>query len=286
MLSQNGRHSHLRFLFLWVVLWGFFGCSSAPNIYTMPPREVENIRAGLGTVGVILVTHPPKTEVLMPAKGFWGGVKRGVAVGATLPIMVGFVSPIPGGTLLGAVVAPFTAVFGAVYGAAKAAPVREVEDAEMALQNAAGELRQLGLAREFFEEVVGLGNDRTGLVFVALPDMECKDPDKDVSYHRADFQGIDTILELKTQKVGLRGDSGIDPKTDTFMQMRVRLIRVEGDLVLMEETFYCMSEEEKTFKEWASGEGQSFVDEFRSCVPEMAEKIVDDLFLVYPLSFR
>jgi hypothetical protein len=59
---------------------------------------------------------------------------------------------------------------------------------------------------------------------------------------------------------------------------------VEDNLVLMDETLYCMSDEARTFTEWAAGEGRLFVDESRSCVPEMAEKIVDDFFLVYPIS--
>jgi hypothetical protein len=211
MPNQTVKYRYLRFLFLWVGMWVFVGCSTAPHIYTMPPREVENIRDSLVTVGVVLMNDPPKTEVLMPAKGFWGGVKRGVVVGATLPVMVGFVSPVPGGTLLGAMVAPFTAVFGGAYGAANAVPVREVEAAEMMLENVSDEIRQMGLRWEFFDEVVRLGNDRTDLEFVALAGIGPKDPKKDVSYNHMDLREVNTILELNIERAGLRGNYGIDP---------------------------------------------------------------------------
>ena len=286
MVNQNVQHKYLRLLFLWVGLWVFVSCSTAPHIYTMPPWEVENIRANLVTVGVVLVNDPPKTEVLMPAKGIWGGAKRGFVVGAALPVMVGFVSPIPGGTLLGAAVAPLTAVYGGAYGAANAVPAQEVEAAAMMLENVSNELRQMGLRWEFIDEVVQLGNDRTGLVFVALPDIGPQYPNKDVSYSHEDLGGVDTILEVKIEKTGLRGIYNIDPLTDIFIQTRVRLIRVEDNLVLMDETLYCMSDEDRTFKEWAAYKGQLFVDEFRSCVPELAEKIVDDFFLVYPMALH
>jgi hypothetical protein len=55
---------------------------------------------------------------------------------------------------------------------------------------------------------------------------------------------------------------------------------------MVSETFFCASEKERTYTEWSQNEGRLFVDEFISCIPELAEKIVDDFFLVYPLSLK
>ena len=63
----------------------------------MKPLALERIRSELSTVGVSLLPSLPATEVVLPAKGVWGGAKRGVVAGATLPVMIGFVSPVPGG---------------------------------------------------------------------------------------------------------------------------------------------------------------------------------------------
>ena len=134
MAPQRLRLLYLLIFLLWCWASLFIGCSATPRIYTMPPRELENIRAGVGTVGVVLVEAPAESEVLMPAKGSWGGAQRGVVVGARLPVLIGFVSPIPGGTALGIMVAPFTALFGGVYGAVTAPSVREVEAAEKTLE--------------------------------------------------------------------------------------------------------------------------------------------------------
>lgn len=249
----------------------------------MPPRELENIRAGVGTVGVVLVEAPSESEVLMPAKGFWGGARRGIIVGARIPVLIGFVSPVPGGTLLGIFVAPFTALFGGVYGAVTAPSVQEVEAAERALDNVVAEIRQMDLRDNFLNTVVRIGNDRTGKTFVRLPEPGVAQANTVDLNNLSNFSAIDSILELKIEKTGLRGKYQINPPIDTFVQTKIRLIRTNDNSVWLEETFLCLSDEERTFQEWSSEE-IVFVEEFRACVPELAEKIIDDFFLVYPRS--
>jgi len=277
------QHPYLLTLFLWGSLWILVGCSTAPKIYTMPAIEVETIREDIATVGVILVDVPAESEVLMPAKGFWGGARRGVVVGARLPVLIGFVSPIPGGTLLGFLVAPFTAVIGGVYGAVTAPSVQEVEAAEKALDNVVAEIRQMDLRATFVNTLVRMGNDRTGKKFVQLPETGVTQADNINLNNPSDLSDIDSILELKIEKTGLRGKYQINPRIDTFVQTKIRLVRTVDNFVLLEETFLCLSDEERNFQEWSRKENV-FVEEFRSCVPELAEKIIDDFFLVYPRS--
>ena len=86
------RHKQRRFFkrfLLWVGIWLLAGCSATPKIYTMPPSKLEGIRAEVKTVGVVLVEGSAETEVAMPAMGVWGGFKRGIYVGATVPILIG-----------------------------------------------------------------------------------------------------------------------------------------------------------------------------------------------------
>lgn len=69
----------------------FLGCAQTMNIYTLQPSSIENIRSEISTIGVYLSPELAETEVLLPAKGFWGGVKRGIVVGAAMPVMIGFI---------------------------------------------------------------------------------------------------------------------------------------------------------------------------------------------------
>ncbi|BBO74814.1 hypothetical protein DSCW_22310 [Desulfosarcina widdelii] len=72
----------------------------------MDPASLETVRSGISTVGVSLTPDLSKTDALLPAKGVWGGVKRGVVFGAAMPVMLGFASPVPGGTYIGLLSSP------------------------------------------------------------------------------------------------------------------------------------------------------------------------------------
>ena len=115
------------------VILAFAGCVLTPDVYTM--------RSEISTIGVYLSPEQPKTEVFLPAKGVWIGLKRGIVVGASLPVMIGFVSPIPGGTFVGLLVSPFGALIGGVYGIFTAVPAKEVEHAEVILAMATEKIR-------------------------------------------------------------------------------------------------------------------------------------------------
>jgi hypothetical protein len=267
-----------------VGLLGLVGCSQTPKIYKKPPEYVEKIRSSLGTIGVTVSFYPVKSETNKPAKGIIGGAARGITVGATTPVVIGAVSPVPGGTAIGVLIAPFTAVVGSVYGVIKAVPAEDVEKAEAAAEKAIARLKEMNLRQTLIDEVVKLGKEQTGLSFVALPGTGPRDPNEVVRYDKIDIRDIDTILELRAEKAGLRGLYSLDPPSDVFIEVSARLIRAHDNEVVVSETFFCASEEERKYTEWSQNEGRLFVDEFNSCIPELAEKIVDDFFLVYPIS--
>ena len=271
-----------RLIPLLVLLLVLHGCAQTPTIYTMQPSALETIRAEISTIGVYLSPERPQTEVLLPAKGVWGGLKRGIVVGASLPVMIGFVSPIPGGTFLGLLVSPFGALIGGVYGVFTAVPVEEVEHAEVILVIATEKLRQRGLGGRFIKNVIDLGNARTQLNFVALPEAYASPLAKPP---HPPMGSIDARLQIQVQKTGLQGMYSINPPTDTFVQVHVQLVCLRDNTILLDEHFTCSSDEERTFKDWADQAGADVINEFRDCVPELAEKIVDDFFRVYPLKW-
>ncbi len=273
-------------LFCVVGLLGLAGCSHTPKIYRMPPERVEKIRSDLGVIGVTISSYPLKRKIIKPAKGVLGGAARGVVIGAATPVAIGFVSPLPGGTALGALLSPYTAAAGAVYGATKAAPPREVKKAEAASDRAIARLQEMNLRQSFMAEVVKLGKERTDLMFVPLSDMGPRNPKEVVQYNQKDIPGVYYILELRPESAGLRGVYSIDPPSTAFLEVKARLIKKGNNEEVISETFVCASEVKRTYTEWAENDGQLFVDEFICCLPELAEKIVDDFFLVYPLSSR
>ena len=275
--------AHSRWICVSVVTLASFGCAPTPHIYTMPPSALETIRAELSTIGVHMSPERPKTEVLQPAKGVWGGLKRGLVVGATLPVMIGFASPIPGGTFLGLLVSPLGALAGGIYGVYTAVPAEEVEHAEVMLAMASEKVRTQGLRKDFIDAVIDLGNRHTPFTFVAWPrtDERGNAQPSSASDHR-----IDARLAVRVERVGLRGIYHVDTPTDTFIQIHVQLAGLRDDAILLDERFICASDEERNYSEWADQNGIDLIDEFRDCIPELAEKIVDDLFRVYPMRWR
>jgi hypothetical protein len=264
------------------VTWGFTGCSHTPEIYSLPPEAVEKVRSNIGNVGVVAAPYKAERKFRMPAKGVVGGAGRGLVVGAALPVAAGAASPIPFGTIIGLLFVPITAPVGMVYGAVKAVPVEEVEKAEVAIDQAADRLEAFDARGLFQDEIVRLGSERTGLKFIALTGIGPKDPEEVVAYDQLDIPGIDTVLEMSLEEGGLWGLYTINPSESAFLEIRVRLIRKNDNEVLLEDTVNCHSEERR-YTEWAENQGQDFYDDVISCIPLLAEKVVDDFFLVYPL---
>jgi hypothetical protein len=271
---------------IWFAAAFAFGCAPTPHIYTMQPSALEGVRSKITTVGVYISPELAETEVRLPAKGWLGGTKRGIVMGATLPVMIGLVSPVPGGTALGVLVAPLGALVGGVYGAVTALPVEEVEHTEIELAIATGKSPQKNHRQRLTDHLIELGNARTGLRFVAWPIPHPEANRKDTgnqSYTSSDV--IDTRLEIRAEKAGLRGMYSINPPTDAFVQIRARLIRMKDDTILIDERIVCASDEERIFKDWAADGGIHLVKEFEICALELAEKVVDDFFRVYPMEW-
>jgi hypothetical protein len=261
------------------------GCVRAPvpATYQMSPQEVHDFRSGLGTIGVVVSQHRSELEFNTPAKGKIGGFGRGFAAGAATPIVIGLVAPVPGGTLIGALISPFTGIYGGFSGMSKAPPIEEVKIAEAGINKALDRVRALNLGQSSLPDFVRLAEARSSFDFVPLPDIGPKQPDEIVRYDEMDLPEIDTILEARLEKGGLWGAYEIDPPSAAFMKLRLRVIRKKDNAVLVEDTVFCVGEERK-YIEWGKNYGQRFYDNALACVPRFQEKIVDDLFLVYPTS--
>jgi hypothetical protein len=97
------------------------------------------------------------------------------------------------------------------------------------------------------------------------------------------FQDIDNVLELRIEEAGLLGPYTFNPPSKAFIKVLVQLVQAEDNQILIDETLFCVSGVDRKYIDWAENEGQFFVDEFVGRIPEIAEKIVDDFFLVYPI---
>ncbi len=260
---------------------GLTGCSHSPAVYTMAPERIEQMRSGLGTVGVAVATYRAEPKILRPAKGPLGGAGRGIVVGASTTVAAGAVSPIPGGTFIGVLFAPVGAFVGMIYGVLTANSTAEVEKAEETIEQTISRLRAMNLRQTLRDETVRMGLERTDLTFVALPGLGPKSPNEVVRYDLLDTSGINTVLELRVEEGGLRGRYAIAPPSSAFLKMRARLFVKSDNELLLEDTVFCAGEK-RDFSEWSENDGQLFVDALILCGTDLTEKVVEDFFLVFP----
>lgn len=273
----------VRILVLVMMIIALIGCSTrTPKIYTMPVNDLEMIRTNIKRIGVTVSSYKVKVEIDKPAEGVSGGIKRGVVTGAAIPVMVGLVSPVPGGTFIGALIAPVTAIAGGIYGATKGVPTDIIKEADTVIKQSLEQLREKKIRKSIVQTVVEYGNSYTDYSFVNLSDIGPTKSESIVRYDQLVQKDIDTVLELKIEKIGLKGYYSFNPPSFTFIELYARLIRRSDNQLLIEEKLYCTNVVPNTYQEWAANNGALFVKEFENCVPKIAQKVVDDLFLVYP----
>jgi hypothetical protein len=269
-------------LLLYSVITVATGCAARYPLYDQPIQQLEQNRSFDGTVGIMVWPHPAKVEDIKPARGAWGGFTRGFVVGAAAPIAIGFVSPVPGGTFIGALLAPVTGLIGGVMGAIDALPAETVDAIALELESASRRMEAMNLKQSLAMQIQTHGEHTTGKHFAQLPWLESEDgvpglPVEDV----AGYSDVDAILEIVVTRVGLSGEYRIDPPSSAFAETRARLLSTADGGVLLESTLNCHSEPRK-YAQWGEEQGQALVDAFIACVPPLAHKIVEDLFLVWP----
>lgn len=258
------------------------GCTTPYALYQQPIAQLEQGRSFDGAVGIVVSPYPGEVEDVRPARGRWGGFKRGFVVGAAAPIAIGFVSPIPGGTLMGTVLAPVTGLIGGVMGIFDALPAETVDAVELVLESAGQRLTEMHLVQDLALEIRAQGERATGKRFAQLSWPDSDAPPRELSAENAThYDGVGALLEIVIVRVGLTGEYRIDPPASVFAEVRARLMNTGDGSVLLESKLGCHSEPRR-FAEWGERNGDVMIDAFVACVAPLAEKIVDDLFLVWP----
>ncbi len=262
------------------------GCSALfprePAALGLTARENESRRAGLEAVGVVSYLQLPETVYRTPAKGFAGGAVRGAIAGAVIPIVVGAVAPVPLGTLVGVLVAPFGAGIGAVWGGLAADPAEQIEASEAAIDNALTRISTMNFRDGVADDIIRVGTEQTSTTFSMAGVVEFDRDGDDPAYDPSDFPGLDAVLEFRGDRFGLDGFWTIDPPSALFIEVRARLIRLSDATVLYDDVVVCRTDR-RSYGVWAADDGREFEQELLDCRIRLAEKIIDDIFLLYPL---
>lgn len=251
-------------------------CTQIGCVKQLPPPPSEKIRAQLGTIGVVSADFMPTAVRGVPGKGCIGGAASGAseAEGTVLEATAM-------GNELGAicciVATPFALCIGGLKGAIEAPSVEEVEDLEEVLGNV---LKEIQVQEKMRDHIFGVAEKQTRRSFVVLEGEGPTTSDEDLSYGYLSERDIDTVLEVSVMNIDLRGKWKNDSPVTFFMTIRTRLIRVKDGKVLYVATLIYQSSEHEAF-DWIANDLKLFREEFTRCYLVTAEKIVEELFLLY-----
>ncbi len=257
------------------------GCVSWPT--TVPPPPSEELRAKFGVIGVVPAQFLPNPDFRVPAKGRLAGAGRRAAnwaaAGAAAPLSGG------GGGGAGAIIllafsvtaGTIGGLAGTVSGAVHAESAAKVSETEAVLKNA---LVSLKMQETMLDRVVRAAQNQARQHLVVLPDKGPESPEEKIDYRSLAAKGIDTVVEVAITSFGLAGPWDVNPLLNFALDSRVRVVRTSDGGELYETSFKYRGGEH-TFFEWAAANGQPLCEELDRAYQALAEKIVEELFLLY-----
>ena len=269
---------------LLVFLAGHAGCATTvapPRAFSSAPPE--DVLQSLRTIGVIAGNLPH--EATLTARTPVGKAALWGAAGGAAATFIGLCSGARGAAALvcpiaAATLAPVGAAVGATVEALRAEPTATVEAAPALVLRLLTESDVPGALRD---RVANLGNEWTRWRpwrFVILPDDGPGTPERGAP--ALVERGVETVLELNVQGIGLAGvGTHINPPLALVMTVRMRLLRVPDMGVLHEDSLMWESTPRR-LGEWVADEGDRLRQEIREASRGLAERIADEVFLLFP----
>jgi hypothetical protein len=202
-----------------------------------------------------------------PAEGALQGAGRGARAGflGILAAGVAAGSAGPYGALGGVAImalAPVGALVGASIGAGKAEPAAKVKEKEAAIREA---LVGWNVRERFRDCVTAALREQAPHVVLAGSDTEA----------------AETILEITVEETGLSGDTRlINPPLSFVMTERTRILRASDGRELYAHALTWRGRL-RSLDDWAARNGASVKEEGEQACRNVAESLVDEVFLLY-----
>jgi hypothetical protein len=267
-----------------------------PPTYTRQPEVPP-----LGKIGVVAAEFPPQADFKALLTNHHsavlsGSTVKGAAIGAGVGVLAGTVAlaacinPLAPATCpsVGAYVAGGAAVGAATGAVAEKAADKKTKEMELnanvkdVAASIAEALQSLHMQQSVRERVIAYGTAATNHSFVSLPSLGPTTPGERPDYSVLSNSGVDSILEVDVLDARLGHDGGaFDPKYGRLVvTAHARLIRV-SDGNLLHEADYRFVSEPMFDVLWAVDNAANFKQAFDLAYQNLAEQIVDSLFLIY-----
>ncbi len=172
------------------------------------------------------------------------------------------------------------ALAGDTYGSVEAAPVVPAHNVEDAFEAVSADPKiQVALREHVFRAARDLPFYSLVLLEDDGPSFRDEEADSQVLQVLVDG-GITTLLVVQVEDLRLTVEEGIDPLLAVDMSVTSTLVRTLDGVTLDERTFACRGGK-RTLSEWNVSDSRPFAAGLSNCYTKVADRIAEELFLVY-----
>jgi len=268
---------------------------------TQPPALPTELRAQLGTIGIVSAQYTPEPDFEGPGTGFiehtsgaWKGLKSGAKEGAYKGGSIGsYVLEYtqeyhgfwhPGALLLALVSSVVGATVGTMAGGLGGMTMGMIDpmgsdsmkNEAVVRQTLDAYLQEMGMQERIRKEVVAVARQNTSHLITELDKEGPIKRGSEVSYQKLKEQNLDSILEVAVVSLGLKSTSAFDPDFSVFMVVKADLRRVEDEALLYRTTLTHTSQS-LPYEEWAGNNVYAFQRALNEGYRSLAEQIVAKL---------
>lgn len=276
------RHEGVRFLGLALaaVVVLQTGCATMPG----PPSEA--VRGRLGVVGIEAVPSTPHGEFQTYAQGRVSGAARGAAAGAAQGLIEALVQGAAssgGGPYAGAataiaalLLAAVGGITGGTIGVYQAVPAGTASEIQAKIDQV---LANLDLADRLAVEVTQGAQTRSDLSGHKLVNLGAAGEDR-----APGSISVDSIAAIEVTEAGFQGGRGAQPVVSFYAIAQIT-VRDATDGTLHYQRDFRYDSEPRPFQSWFENGSTVLADGFRRAVASLAERILDELFIVTDFPF-
>jgi hypothetical protein len=238
-----------------------------------PDYLTEAQRVGLGEIGVAIPGRTPGRTVQAPPSG-----DAAMYQGAGL----WFAQCAGGGGTIGLIISPLCAAVGAGLGALTAESEDTVKDSGEAIRSALEDYYSHEALRDRVVRVAAQSGAQP-LTLEAAPKPQDATARRGHGWHFA--HPVDSVIEVGVEELLLpawRSGATTNLPTPVSVRTRVRVVRLADSREIYNRSYGFVSEK-RLFREWGMESGAALRHALEKGFEQLAEQIVEDLLLAYPL---
>lgn len=265
-------------LFFAIVLVLQYGCANVHKVAKNPQAPNIQTKNTFGKLAIVTTSHTPTLKF----QGFARSKNEGSEKGARMQFSSCMNDFHCGGQLCAPVILlwPFicgiSGVMGGASGGAQALSTEEVQTAET---NASAAL-EAKISQENLRDQVVTAVQAEGINVVSVSPESSQLAAKLDNYSLLNSKGVDTVLEVVLNDIGIEGTDSIDPPLFIFMTARVRLINTVDNTTIYSTNCVYKGEKYK-LKEWSDNQAEKLLHELQIGYVTLGRYIYEGVFLLY-----